>query len=80
MGDLHPSYIILHMPFKVTHISYCSLLLLGRVGNWFKPPGLNHGLNRLKFNKFMPLAGINSVLPGLNWFKPVNTTGWNKSI
>ena len=21
-----------------------------RVGNWFKPPGLNHGLNRLKFN------------------------------
>ena len=51
-----------------------------RVGNWFKPPGLNHGLNRLKFNAFMPLAGINSNLPGLNRFKPVKTTGWHKLI
>ena len=41
-----------------------------RVGNCFKPPGLNHGLNRLKLNEFMPLAGINSILPGLNRFKP----------
>ena len=28
------------------------------------------GLNRLKLNAFMPLVGINSVLPGLNQFKP----------
>ena len=41
-----------------------------RVGNWLKPPGLNHGLNRLKLNEFMPLAGINSILPGLNRLKP----------
>ena len=41
-----------------------------RVGNWFKPPGLNHGLNRLKLNEFMSLAGINSILPGLNRLKP----------
>ena len=51
-----------------------------RVGNWFKQPGLNHGLNRLKSKECMPLAGINSILPGLNWFKPVKTTGWHKSI
>ena len=51
-----------------------------RVGNWFRPPGLNHGLNRLKLNEFMPLAGIDSILPGLNRFKPVKTTGWQKSI
>ena len=46
-----------------------------RVGKWFKPPGLNHGLNRLKLHKFMPLAGINSILPNLNRFKLVKTTG-----
>ena len=40
-----------------------------RVGNWFKPPHLNHGLNWLKLNAFMPLAGINSVLPSLNQLK-----------
>ena len=51
-----------------------------RVGKWFKPPGLNHGLNRLKLNALMPLAGINSILPGLNRFKLVKTTGWHKSI
>ena len=28
----------------------------------------------------MPLAGINSILPGLNRFKPVKTTGRHKSI
>ena len=27
----------------------------GSVGKWFKPPGLNHGLNRLKLHTFMPL-------------------------
>ena len=42
--------------------------------------GLNHGLNQLKLNELMPLAGINSILPGLNWFKLVKTTGWHKSI
>ena len=36
----------------------------------FKPPGLNHGLNRPKLNEFMPLAGLNSILPGLNRLKP----------
>ena len=46
-----------------------------RVGNWSKPPGLN----RLKLNEFMPLAVINSILPGLNRFKPVKTTCWHKS-
>ena len=37
-----------------------------RVGKWFKPPGLN----RLKLHKSTPLSGINSILPGLNRFKP----------
>ena len=32
--------------------------------------GWQPGLNRLKLNSFMPLAGINSVLPGLNRLKP----------
>ena len=57
---------------------------ISRPGSTHKRPGLatglNHGLNRLKFNVFMPLAGINSFLPGLNRFKPVKTTGWHKSI
>ena len=37
-----------------------------RVGE-FKPLS---GLNRLKLNTFMPLAGISSVLRDLNWLKP----------
>ena len=62
-----------YLPRKLKY--YVVSLSCARVGNWFKPPGLNHGLNRLEFNAFMPLAGINSNLPGLNRFKPVKTTG-----
>ena len=51
------------------YILHCTLAQL-RVGKWFKPPGLNHGLNRPKLNEFMPLAGLNSILPGLNRLKP----------
>ena len=57
-------------------MSEMAFLWLSRVGKWFKPPGLN----QLKLDEFMPLAGINSILPGLNRFKLVKTTGWHKSI
>ena len=81
MIDLHSSLFatLFSDDFSTTHTNYflvevCRLGINSqqecRVGNWFKPPGLNHGLNRLKLNEFMPLAGINSILPGLNRLKP----------
>ena len=66
-----------NMAFLKQHHIPILPLVVSRVGKWF---GLNHGLNQLKLNAFVPLAGINSILPGLNRFKPVKTTGWHKSI
>ena len=59
---------------RVYVLYFVTCVFFDRIGNWFKPPGLNH------LTACVLLAGINSILPGLNRFKPVKTTGWHKSI